>query len=63
MVSQNSCDTVGRAKADSKTLLIFIVCILIKIELQHEDNDKLHGFIFYIVLSLEIPSQISGSDF
>ena len=40
---------VGLAKADSKVVLIFVVCILIKIELQNQYDDKLLVFNFQCV--------------
>ena len=40
---------VGLAKADSKVVPIFIVCILIKIKLQNQYNDKLLVFNFQCV--------------
>lgn len=49
VILTESCDMVGLAKADSKVVLIFIVCILIKIEFQNQYDDKLLVFNFQCV--------------
>lgn len=53
--SKNSYKMVGIAKADSNVVLIFIVCILIKIELQHQYNGVtcFHPFNVCLLKSLD----------